>query len=465
MARMTGNRFIAQMLEAYGISSIFQVPTAFFGVMAEMEDMDIRRVVTHGEKAAAYMADGYARASKGPGICMAQSIGVANLAAGLADAHMGLSPVIAMTGAIPAEHRYRHVYQEYDHASPFAGVTKSSFQVDKVERIPTLCDRPFVKQLPVHPAPVHLDIRDEAAYAEGDLEVIVEEQHTRYPAFRPEPNKSEVQKAARLISQARRPVIISGSGVIASGAWREVAQLAEMLTIPVATTLNGKMTLSADHPLNVGVVGKYSHWCANRIVSSADLVIAIGTRLGGMATWDWQVPRPGVPTVQIGIDPLELGRNYPAEAALLGDAKVTVQSLVDALEPLGPRREVLAEVKAVVDEWRQELLPLIESDASPMRPERICKEIAEHLPQGALVVSDTGHSGIWTGVMMQLKEPGLSYLRCVGSLGWGLPASIGAKAASPQRPVLCFTGDGGFWYHVAELETALRHGINPGNSG
>ncbi len=461
MARMTGNRFIAQMLEAYGISSIFQVPTAFFGVMAEMEDMDIRRVVTHGEKAAAYMADGYARASKGPGICMAQSIGVANLAAGLADAHMGLSPVIAMTGAIPAEHRYRHVYQEYDHASPFAGVTKSSFQVDKVERIPDSLRQAFREATSGSPGPVHLDIRDEAAYAEGDLEVIVEEQHTRYPAFRPEPNKSEVQKAARLISQARRPVIISGSGVIASGAWREVAQLAEMLTIPVATTLNGKMTLSADHPLNVGVVGKYSHWCANRIVSSADLVIAIGTRLGGMATWDWQVPRPGVPTVQIGIDPLELGRNYPAEAALLGDAKVTIQSLVDALEPLGPRRDVLVEVKAVVDEWRQEFLPLIESDASPMRPERICKEIAEHLPQGALVVSDTGHSGIWTGVMMQLKEPGLSYLRCVGSLGWGLPASIGAKAASPQRPVLCFTGDGGFWYHVAELETALRHGINP----
>ena len=118
MPRMTGNHYIAKMIEAYGITSIFQVPTAFFGVMAEMENMDIRRVVTHGEKAAAYMADGYARATKGPGICMAQSIGAANLAAGLADAFMAQSPVIAMTNAIPAEHRYRHVYQEYDHAAP-----------------------------------------------------------------------------------------------------------------------------------------------------------------------------------------------------------------------------------------------------------------------------------------------------------------------------------------------------------
>ena len=134
MPRMTGNRYIAKMLEAYGITSIFQVPTAFFGVMAEMEHMDIRRVVTHGEKAAAYMADGYARASRGPGVCMAQSIGAANLAAGLADAFMGQSPVIAMTNAIPAEHRYRHVYQEYDHAAPFHSVTKASYQVDKVSR-------------------------------------------------------------------------------------------------------------------------------------------------------------------------------------------------------------------------------------------------------------------------------------------------------------------------------------------
>ncbi len=264
-----------------------------------------------------------------------------------------------------------------------------------------------------------------------------------------------------MISQARRPVIIAGGGVIASEAWQEVSELAEMLTIPVATTLNGKMTLPADHPLNVGVVGRYSHWSANQVVSSADLVIAIGTRLGGMATWDWQVPPPDMPTIQIGIDPSELGRNFPAKVSLLGDARVTVRRLIEALEPVSPRQEVLAEVQEVVSQGQSEFAPLINSNASPMRPERICKEIVEHLPSDALVVSDTGHSGIWSGVMMQLKQAGLSYLRCVGSLGWGLPGSIGAKVALPQRPVLCFTGDGGFWYHIAELETALRHGINP----
>ncbi len=461
MVRMTGNRFIAETLKAYGTTHVFQVPTAFFGVMAEMEDMDIRRVVTHGEKAAAYMADGFARASKRPGICMAQAIGVANLAAGLADAHMGLSPVIAMTHAVPAAHTNRHVYQEYEHKPLFDPVTKANVQVDAVERLPDSLRQAFRTAMTGSPGPVHVAVREEVVAAEADLEVMMEELFTSYPPFRPEPEGERVREAAREISQAYRPVIIAGSGVIASGAWDEVRELAEMLTIPVATTLNGKLTLSAEHPLNVGVVGRYSAWSANQIVSSADLVIAIGTRLGGMATWEWRIPAPDMPTIQISINPDDLGRNYPAKVSLMGDAKVTVRRLIEALEPSSPRQERLAEVREIVGQWKAEFEPMVNSDASPMRPERICKEIVEHLPSDAMVVSDTGHAGIWSGVMMPLKDPGLNFLRCVGSLGWGLPGAIGAKAAVPNRPVLCFTGDGGFWYHLSELETALRHGINP----
>lgn len=461
MVKMTGNRFIAEALKAYGITNVFQVPTAFFGVMAEMEDMDIRRVVTHGEKAAAYMADGYARASQRPGVCMAQAIGVANLAAGLADAYMGLSPVIAFTHAVSAAHTNRHVYQEYEHKPLFEPVTKSNVQVDIVERLPDSIRQAFRTATTGSPGPVHVAVREEVVSSIGDLEVTAEQMFAAYPPFRPEPENERVMEAAREISQAYRPVIVAGAGVIASGAWEEVKELAEMLTIPVATTLNGKMTLSASHPLNAGIVGRYSAWSANQIVSSADLVIAIGTRLGGAATWDWKIPAPDMPTIQIGINPDDLGRNYPAKVSLMGDAKVTVRKLIESLEPSGPRQERLAEVKAIVDEWKAEFDPLVNSDASPMRPERICKEIVENLPSDAMVVSDTGHSGIWSGVMMPLKDPGVNYVRCVGSLGWGLPGAIGAKAALPNRPVLCFTGDGGFWYHIAELETALRHNLNP----
>ena len=461
MPRLTGNRFIAEMLRDYGVTHVFQVPTAFFGVMREMEDMDIRRVVTHGEKAAAYMADGYARASKRVGICMAQNIGTANLGAGLADAYMGHSPVIAMTGALPAEHRYRHAYQEYDHEPWYESVTKSSVFIDKVSRLPDALRQAFRDATSGTPGPVHLDIPDDACSAEADLEVIVEELHTTFPAFRPEPEGDRVREAARAISQAQRPVIIAGGGVIASEAWAEVQQLAEMLTIPVATTLNGKLTMPASHPLNVGVPGRYSAWCANQTVANADLVIAIGTRLGGMTTWDWRIPSADMPTIQIDIDPSELGRNYPAQVALMGDARACVRRLIEVLEPIAPREDRLAEIRDRVGRWREEYAPMVNSDASPMRPERLCKEIAENLPDDAMVVSDTGHSGIWSGVLMPLENPGLNFIRCVGSLGWGLSASIGAKAAVPNRPVVCFTGDGGFWYHIAELETALRHGIAP----
>ena len=146
--------------------------------------------------------------------------------------------------------------------------------------------------------------------------------------------------------------------------------------------------------------------------------------------------------------------------ALLGDARVTVRRLVEALEPVGQRTEWLQRAHQLVSEWRSEVTPMRNSDALPIRPERLCKELTEFLPPDALLVSDTGHAGIWTSTMIDLKHPGQSYIRAAGSLGWGFPAALGAKCAVQERPVICFTGDGGFWYHIAELETALRCGIN-----
>ena len=461
MARMTGYKFLAETLKAYGVTHIFHVPTAFFGTMAALDGSSIQRVLTHGEKAAAYMADGYARASRRPGICMAQSIGAANMAAGMADAYMACSPVIAMTGGLRPLHRYRYAYQEFEHTQPFDAVTKASYQVDKVERLPDLIRQAFRDATSGSPGPVHLDIQDEALAAEADLEVLVEEQFMRIPSFRPEPEPARVQEAAALLMQAQKPVIVAGGGVIAAQAGDELRELAEMLTVPVATSLSGKSSIANNHPLWVGIVGQYSHWCANRIVSGADLVLFIGTRAGGMTTWNWKFPPRDMPTIQINIDPSDLGRNYPARVALLGDAKVTLQRLIEALEPLEPKTERLAEVQRLVAEWKAEFAPMRESNASPIRPERLCQEITESLPPDCLVVSDTGHSAIWSGTMIELSHPGMDYIRCAGSLGWGLPGAIGAQCASADRQVVCFTGDGGFWYHIAELETAIRHGISP----
>ncbi len=464
MPRMTGGRFLAETLSGYGVTHAFFVPAIVRRALVEMEKVGIQRIVTHGEKAAAYMADGYARAAGRPGVCMAQTVGAANLAAGLQDAYLGLSPVIAITGHRPLMHQYRNSYQEIAHFSAFEPVTKYNVVVDSAEQLPHLLRQAFREATSGAPGPVHLDFQgaqgEVVAEGEADLDVVVEGQFSRVPAIRPEPEGEMVREAARVLSEARSPIIVAGGGVTTSQAKQEVVELAEMLSIPVATSLNAKGTIPDDHPLSVGVVGSYSRWCANRAVAEADLVLFIGSHTGSQVTLDWQIPPMGTPIIQIDIDPSQLGRSYPTRVALQGDAKVTTRRLIEALEPIGTRTEWVNRVQQLVGDWRAESEQMLNSDASPIRPERICKEITDFLPSDALVVSDTGHAGIWTGTMMDLKSPDQGYIRCAGSLGWGLSAALGAKCAVPERPVLCFSGDGGFWYHIAELETAVRYGIN-----
>ena len=285
----------------------------------------------------------------------------------------------------------------------------------------------------------------------------------KVPAFRPEPEPDAVQAAVHALAagraahhrRRRRRDLVGRRG----GTGRSSPRCSQ---IPVATSLNAKAALPDDHPLNVGVPGTYSRWCANRIVSEADLVFFIGSHAGGQVTTNWQVPRPGIAAIQLDIDPEELGRNYPLQAALLGDAKVTLQKLIASGRARSRRgtAEWLSRAQSLVREYREESDQMRNSDAVPIRPERICKEISEWLPEGGVVLSDTGHSGMWTGQMIRLTRPGQRFLRCAGSLGWGFPATLGAKCALPDRPVIGFCGDGGFYYHLAELETAARFNIN-----
>src|SRR5512145_2651999 len=436
MPRMTGDRYFAEAMRASGITHVFFVPTIMLPAMAEMEDMNIRGVVTHGEKAAAYMADGYARASHRPGICLAQTVGSANLAAGLRDAYLACSPVIALTGDVTAASRYRHVYQEIEDFPMWEQVTKANFHVDALERFPDLLRQAFRVATSAAPGPVHLEMAGTHAQVletEADLAPHWEERFMKVPAFRPEPEPDAVRAAAQILVQAERPVIIAGGGVIWSEAEAELTKLAELLQIPVATSLNAKAALSDDHPLNLGVPGTYSRWCANRIIAEADLVFFVGSHAGGQVTTNWQVPKPGVAAIQLDIDPEELGRNYPLKAALLGDAKVTLAKLIASLKPDRPRTAWLQRAQGLVREYRDESDQLRSSDAVPIRPERICKEISEWLPEGGVVLSDTGHSGMWTGQMIRLTRPGQRFLRCAGSLGWGFPATLGAKCALPDR--------------------------------
>lgn len=465
MAKTTGSRLFAEVMHGYGVTHVFYVPTILMRALAEMDELGIRKIMTHGEKAAAYMADGYARASGKPGVCMAQQIGASNLAAGLRDGFMACSPMIAITGGSAPGTRYRHAYQEVEDVGQFDAVTKFSAAVDDVKRLPDLLRQAFRAATSGAPGPAHLRFSSLHGGAIGDMETdlapLIEKQFARVPAFRPQPEPDRVREALALLAKAQKPIIVAGGGVVSSGAQAEVVELAEKLQIPVATSLNAKAALLDSHPLAVGVVGAYSRICANKAVAEADLVFFVGSHTGGQVTVGWNVPAVGTQVIQLDIDAEELGRNYPNAVSLLGDAKVTLRHMINgAATPSVGAKAWVARTRQLVAEWREVAEPLMNSDAVPMRPERVCREISQALPADGVVVSDTGHAGMWTGQMIEFTSPRQGFVRCAGSLGWGLPGAIGVKCALPDRAVVCFTGDGGAYYHLAELETAARYGIN-----
>ena len=465
MSTITGARFVAETISGYGLTHIFYMPYIMPPAILEMAKLGVTAIQSHGEKAAAYMADGYARVRGGPSVVMAQSVGAANLAAGLQDAYLACSPVIALTGRERLFHQQRHSYQEVDHVQPFAAVTKYSAYVSSTDTLPMYLRQAFRTAVSGTPGPAHLDLEEingmTIARGETDAEVIVEQQFTRVPPFRPVADPASIVEALALLKDAKRPVIVAGGGVTASGARDELTALAEKLSVPVATALNAKAMFPADHPLAVGTPGNYSRECSNRILCQADLVFFVGSHTGGQLTHDFRIPPQGTPVIQLDINPIEIGRNYPVRVGLQGDAKASLQAMLDTAQTEVPDRGAwLSEVRALVERWKESVESQRASDVAPARPERICRELSEHMPADTILVSDTGHSGIWTGTMLDLKHRTQSYLRCSGSLGWGLPASLGAKCAAPDRPVLCFTGDGGIWYHLSEIETAVREKLN-----
>ncbi|MGI8524830.1 MAG: thiamine pyrophosphate-binding protein [Pseudolabrys sp.] len=465
-AKRAGAEVLADMLAGYGITHVFMVPAVLRRTFAEMERRTkIARIHTHGEKSAAYMADGYARASGRPGVCMAQVIGALNLAAGLRDAWLAHAPVIAMTGGRDPKTKFRKVYQEIDDVPAFEAVTKMNVTVDDVSRFPDMIRQAFRTAVSGTPGPVHLQFRGNEGQVdldEAEMEADVEEQFARVPPFRPEPEAAHVKAALDLLQKAERPVIVAGGGVRASGAGRELVALADALQIPVATSLNGKDCIPGTHALSVGVVGSYSRECANRSVAGADLVCFIGSETGGMTTHFWTVPKIGVNAIQIDINPEALGRNYPLKASVLSDAKSVLVKMLGQIDKSSATKRVkwIEQIKALRADWYAKHKTQLESDTAPIHPARICHELTQHVPDDAIVVVDTGHAGMWMGGMYDTRTQAQSYIRSAGHLGWAFPAGIGAKAASPNRPVVAFTGDAGFWYHIAEIETAVRWKLN-----
>jgi acetolactate synthase-1/2/3 large subunit len=466
MTEMTGAQVLAEMLQEYGVTHMFLVPAILRRTLVEIGNRTKIQVVrTHGEKSAAYMADGFARASGRPGLCAAQIIGALNIAAGLRDAWLAHSPVIAFTGGRDPKTNFKKVYQEVDDIPAFEPVTKFNATVDAVERFPDMLRQAFRVAVSGTPGPVHLQFRGNEGQIDSEtaeMQPLCEPLYSRVAPFRPEPELRSILAALELLQQADRPLIIAGGGVRASGAQAEVVALAEALGIPVATSPNGKETIPGCHPLAVGVVGTYSRESANRTVQQANLIFYIGSEAGGMTTNFWTVPAVGVPTIQLDINPEVLGRNYPLKVAICGDVKVALTRMLEHVDrATASRRQAWNEtVRSLRSEFYEKYRPMLESDAVPIRPERICKELTAHLPDDCIVVVDTGHAGVWMGGMYDTRTNRQSYLRSAGHLGWAFSAGLGAKCGCPNRPVLVFTGDAGLWYHIGEIETAVRRRIN-----
>jgi acetolactate synthase I/II/III large subunit len=460
--KMTGARLFARMLQAYGVTHVFFMDAILRRALAEMEDFGVTRILGHSEKAVAYMADGYARVSGRPAVCMAQSVGAANLAAGMQDPYLGHSPVVAITGRHVSQFQHRNAYQEVEHGPLFAPVTKFQASIDVLGELPHLMRQAFREATTGTPRPVHLDIAgftgDALTALTGEFEIAADEAHTKYPAFRPAPDPAIITRAAQAIRKAARPVIVADRGAAIAGGGAALRELAEKIDAPVVATLDAKDIMLESHELFRGTLGLYGRGCANHAVAEADLVIFAGSNTSDHTTANWNMPRPGTPIIHIDLDPVEIGRNYAGAIGIQADVRAALEALAQAVGE-ARRPEWRAKTQGYVEEWRFEAEKARGSEQVPMRPERLCRELTEVLPREAIVIADTGYAALWSGTLLYLTDPAQRYFRAAGSLGWSFPASLGAKCAAPDRPVICFCGDGGFYYHFPELETARRRGL------
>jgi acetolactate synthase-1/2/3 large subunit len=462
-ASMNGAEWLARALAGTGMTHVFFVESVMRRTLLQLTDLGVKPVLAHSEKAAAYMADGYARVARRPGVCMAQSVGAANLASGLQDAWLGRIPVIALTGHKEPSFQHRNSYQEIPHAPLFSAVTKFSTPVLSTSELPRLLRHAWRAALAETPRPTHLDFNglqaDVIELGQTAEPPIIESEARPIPVHRPVAEERDIKRIAELLTGTRRIAIVAGDGAATSLAGPEVLALAEALAAPVATTLGARGIIPTRHRLSAGVAGSYSAPPANRIVHGADLVLFIGCDTGDQVTLNWSVPSYGTQIVQIEADPVEIGRSYPNTTGIVGDPKATLGRLLEIVGRPARDTGFADDAARIVADWRESMIALAEKSTAPISVERLCAEVTRALPEDGILVADTGYSGIWTGTMIELNGAGQTYLRAAGSLGWSFPASLGAKCAAGDRKVVCFTGDGGFYYHLAELESARRAGI------
>jgi acetolactate synthase-1/2/3 large subunit len=417
-------------------------------------------VVARSEASAVYMADGYARASGRVAPAYGQAgPGAANIAAALADSVWAQSPVFALTGATATQAVHMNEYQDLDQHVIFGPVTKWNGAVASPETTGGLVSQAL--QIAATPTcgPTHLDVPKNFFAMPGAS------QTSNSPGRRPPngaskaaPLETDLASALDLIKSAQRPVLFVGEGVRLAGAWTELALLSELAGIPIVATAGGKPAILASHPNFCGIVGRYSSVAANSLVAEADCVVALGTRLGGLATNGYTLPNRRAIVIQVDHDPLALVNTYAPALAIRSDIKVFLAKLLDLvkLKKVVTASDWLERCLIDVGKWtarHQEQLGVV-SDNAALSPLSVLDELSRYAAEITLV-ADTGYMAAWTGVLYPITRYD-SFFRAIGSLGWALPASLGVQMARPEK-VVCITGDGGAGYHLADIETAVRY--------
>jgi acetolactate synthase-1/2/3 large subunit len=460
----TSAQVLARAIESYGAKHVFTLtghPQDPLAALAEGNQTKV--VLARSERSAVFMADGYARFSRKPTFTYAQfGPGVTATIGGLSDPFWGKSPVVSLSSSVSTLTRGRFAYQEIDQAACVSAVTKWHGEVAEAKRIPDMVTRAVIEAISGVPGPTHLDIPANILQGgfPGKPDLRAARRFLEFPAFRVAPSPTSVEAAIRLLATSHRPVILAGGGVVLADAHRELTEFAELLSIPVLTTMPGKSAIRGTHPLCVGVAGVYSRKVANDVLAEADVVLAIGTKLGVMGTADFALPIHGTKIIHIDLDPRTLGRTFvDEEISMVADAKSALQMLIDAARSATARKEWVSAVQARLQTWKQEFSELanVETINGAINPRFLLRRLDEFLSDSDIVVADTGFSAAWAGTLLTQKGVSDVFYRAAGSLGWAFPAAIGTQiAAGSSRRVVCLTGDGGLGYHISDLETALR---------
>lgn len=453
--KLNGAQIVCESLVREGVQVVFGYPGGtVINLYDALPQYNLRHVLTRHEQGAAHAADGYARATGKVGVCIATSgPGATNLVTGIATAYMDSSPVIAITGQVGTAFIGKDAFQEVDVTGITLPITKHNYLVTNIRDLPRVMKEAFHIAQTGRPGPVLIDIAKDVQQAEIEFEY---PDKVDLPGYKPtiRGHERQIRQAAQMINQAEKPLIFCGHGVTLSGAQAELRELAEKANIPVITTLEGIGGFPRTHPLCLGMSGMHGEAYANYAVQNADLLIAIGMRFSDRVTGKVRSFAREARIIHIDVDPAEIGKNVPVDLPVVGDVRHVLQSLNPQVEP-AEHRAWLAQIA----EWRTdtEKRDILNRETDALIAPFVIRQIW-HATQGqALMVSDVGQNQMWEAqYYLHDKYRGLITSGGLGTMGFALPAAIGAQIGRPDEEVWVTVGDGGIQMNIQELATVVQ---------